>query len=292
MLKKLQKCPICGSGDIINSRNSIRDSEAIGVAHCQHCQHTFLNTFDHIDNEYFEKNEFLESKKIDDHKVADSFQSRLNHFAAENRDRFERINQIICNKNVLEFGCGAGGLLRLIEPLCKSITGIERTESFVKQLEQENYQIYPNLEDIKEPCDVILSFHVFEHLPDPISILKTCYEKLKPGGMIYIEVPNLNDALLSLYDIPEYHEFYYFKDHLHYFTRATLNSVFQQAGIYNVTITGHNRFGLDNHLYWLRHGKPGGHVKWNFLADANEAYMQALAKNDYSDTLIAQAIKK
>ena len=134
-------------------------------------------------------------------------------------------------------------------------------------LHREKIQItvHNDLSEAEGEFDAILMFHVVEHLTDPVETLKECYARLKPGGFLYVEVPNINDALLSLYEVSEYREFHFFLDHLHYFSRFSLGLAFKNAGIANVTIAGHSRFSLANHLYWLKSGKPGGHNVWNFL---------------------------
>ena len=101
---------------------------------------------------------------------------------------------------------------------------------------------------------------------------------------LYIEVPNINDALLKLYDVEDYHRFHFFKDHLHYFSRMSLQETIRQAGVQEVTISGHSRFGLANHLYWLKEGRPGGHMIWNFLETPSlfREYARALAAADWT----------
>lgn len=111
--------------------------------------------------------------------------------------------------------------------------------------------------------------------------------------MIYIEVPNINDALIKFYEVEEYKKFYFFKDHLHYFSRESLNKRLTNADANVVTLSGHNRFGLANHLYWLKRGKLGGHNIWNFLETPSLfiEYSRALAAADLSDSLVAQVRK-
>lgn len=287
MMRKHETCPICGSSNISQRSDKLRDSDAIGVAECRDCSHIFLDTFDHINEEYFEENQFLRSKND----VADTIGRRLRHFEAENRNRYERVAPLVANKKVIEIGTGAGALMDMIEPLCEKIVGIERTVAFCDRLAEKGYDIRQDLGECPDNVDVVLSFHVLEHVSDPVEMLRESYAKLAPGGLVYLEVPNIDDALLSLYEIEAYRKFYFFKDHLHYFSRRTLEDAFRLAGLPRPQITGHNRFGLGNHLHWLKYGQPGGHVKWSFLEAASDAYSDVLAANDLSDSLVAHVRK-
>ena len=46
--------------------------------------------------------------------------------------------------------------------------------------------------DSPEAFDVIMLSHVIEHVHDPVDTLKTAYDLLKPGGLLYVETPNMN----------------------------------------------------------------------------------------------------
>jgi len=50
--------------------------------------------------------------------------------------------------------------------------------------------------EIEEKFDVITLFHVLEHFDDPRAVLKQLKSMLAKGGIIVIEVPNADDALL------------------------------------------------------------------------------------------------
>ena len=45
--------------------------------------------------------------------------------------------------------------------------------------------------DSPETFDVITLSHVIEHVHDPVGTLKTAYDLLKPGGLLYVETPNM-----------------------------------------------------------------------------------------------------
>lgn len=282
---KQQACPICGSASLNKRGDKLRDSETISVLQCGSCQHVFLDSFDHVNEDYFVNDAFLLSKPF-----LHGIEERLRHYEAENQERALRIGPLVLNKRVLEFGCGAGALLEKICPLASSIEGLERTAGFRARLQAKGYTIHNDLSQTTGRYDVILMFHVLEHLSDAVGSIRGCLERLTPNGLLYIEVPNIDDALLTLYDVGEYRKFHFFKDHLHYFSRRSLTEAIRQSGAEPVSVSGHSRFGLANHMYWLRYGKPGGHLIWNFLETPSTRleYGRALAAANMSDSLVAQ----
>jgi 2-polyprenyl-3-methyl-5-hydroxy-6-metoxy-1,4-benzoquinol methylase len=282
---KNKQCPICGSKDLKKRPETLRDSEDIIVSECSNCSHVFLDSFDHINEAYFDRGKFMLDKPF-----IDGIEDRLRHYEYETRERADRIGPLLVNKRVLDFGCGAGALLSRLQPLVKSIDGIEPTEAFRMFLTENGANIKKNVAGLDGEYDVILMFHVMEHLPNPVEILKQLGKRLSPKGIIYAEVPNVNDALVSLYNVDEAKKFLFFTDHLQYFSRQSLSMLVKQAGLKEMGIWGHNRFNLANHLYWLSNGKPGGHKQWSFLETPalKMEYARALAAADLSDSLVTQ----
>lgn len=283
---KNSSCPVCRSEQLAPRNDRLRDADDVRVMECSTCTHVFLETFGHVNDAYFADDEFLRNKPG----ILEGVEERLRHYEYENQERSARVGPLCVNKRVLDYGCGAGQLTEKLVPLAKSIEGVERTASFRRRLEDRGLRVYNHISETPDAYDVILMFHVLEHLPEPVTVIEECLSKIKPGGLLYIEVPNVNDALISLYDVPAYRKFHFFRDHLHYFSRQSLTETFRQAGCRDVRVFGHNRFSLANHLYWLKHGKPGGHKVWSFLETENlrEEYTAALAKADMSDSLVAQ----
>ena len=56
------------------------------------------------------------------------------------------------------------------------------------------------LEKVHSKYEIIFLFHVLEHLTNPIDQLVELGKYLAPGGGIYIETPNANDALAVKYE--------------------------------------------------------------------------------------------
>ena len=114
-------------------------------------------------------------------------------------------------------------------------------------------------------------------------------EMLAGGGQIIVEVPNADDALLTLYQCEPFSHFTYWGCHLFLFTAKTLEMLFTQVNLKVNYIKQVQRYSLANHLYWLANGKPGGHQKWHFLnlPELHAAYEKQLAAIGKCDTILA-----
>ena len=117
---------------------------------------------------------------------------------------------------------------------------------------------------------------------------------LNSNGRIIIEVPNSEDALLTLYDSDAFQRFTYWSQHLFLFSDVTLNKLAKQAGLRVISIKQVQRYPISNHLYWLSRNKASGHEKWSFLDNKllSEAYESSLAAIGKCDTIIAYLEKE
>ncbi len=99
---------------------------------------------------------------------------------------------------ILDIGCGTGALGSFFknEQQCE-VYGIEINESAFREANKNlNHVIKANVEIIDLPyedCffDVIILGDVLEHLISPVNTINKLLKVLKPGGKIYITVPNI-----------------------------------------------------------------------------------------------------
>ncbi|MDP6346394.1 MAG: hypothetical protein QF578_18720 [Alphaproteobacteria bacterium] len=68
-------------------------------------------------------------------------------------------------------------------------------------------------------------------------------------------MPNLHDPLLTLYDVPAYHRFYYHRAHLWYFSAKALTAVMAKAGFMGEVVFSQD-YNLVNHLHWAFRDRP------------------------------------
>lgn len=160
-----------------------------------------------------------------------------------------------------------------------------------------------------EKFTAICAFQVLEHIADPLAWLKLVKSRLIGGGWIYLEVPNVDDALVSIYDLPEFKQFYYRDCHLTYWDMETLGNTLGAVG-FEARVVGRQRYSLFNHLHWLMRREPQADLRVasypfglprehpaapflnEFYARADRDYRQRLDKLKACDTLIGVGVKR
>jgi 2-polyprenyl-3-methyl-5-hydroxy-6-metoxy-1,4-benzoquinol methylase len=150
---------------------------------------------------------------------------------------------------VLDVGCDTGrfGQALIADKQCR-VDGVEAwhpaaelaqirlNQVFVRAIETE--QSFAGLKGY----DVVLFLCVLEHLQDPWAALKGAYEVLKPGGMIYVVVPNISHIsiirrlLVGRFDYTEHGTMD--RTHLRWFTRKGLSQSLENSGFSNVEVQG------------------------------------------------------
>ncbi len=166
---------------------------------------------------------------------------------------------------ILDFGCGGGFFLSCAKDRGWQTYGLEplpghaiygRTEFDLDivcdTLREDSYD--------NDFFDVITAFQVFEHLPDPVDNLRKLTTFLKPGGLVLIEVPRIDTAMVKLLGKRHRH---FVQDHLYFFSGATLSQMMAQCGLETVDTYYPSRLMTLNHLSsrWLKGKVPLHKVK-------------------------------
>jgi len=152
-----------------------------------------------------------------------------NYFSTERKRQID----FMCNVNksrglFIDIGCGEGSCLEIAKEKFDEVLGIEPSKVYGKILSDKRIPYitdYFSKELLGERrCDFFFSSQVFEHLTDPISVLKDIYSVCNDNGVGIIEVPNgeLNWIEKDFtYIIP---------DHINYFSPQSLIKMANKAG--------------------------------------------------------------
>jgi SAM-dependent methyltransferase len=160
---------------------------------------------------------------------------------------------------LLDFGCGAGDLLRLLHQRGWDVTGLDASSCVVRTI-RERFGLHALAGTLPHPdlspgsFDAITMAESLEHVHDPLGALRAARCLLKPGGRIVVSVPNLAGLPFRWFgtswiglDTPR---------HLTHFTPGTLGHALQVAG-FRV-----ERMRPLRHNSWLRHSaRQGGAVR-------------------------------
>ncbi|KZM47859.1 hypothetical protein OA90_23905 [Labrenzia sp. OB1] len=194
---------------------------------------------------------------------------------------------------MVDFGCGDGSFLRNVQDETASCCGVELQKDYVRALRDEGIACHTSLADLEDgSMDTAVSFHVLEHLPDPLPVLRELKRVLKPGGTLIVEVPHAGDLLLRELKCDAFKAFTLWSQHLVLHTRDSLRRLLAAAGFENPVVEGVQRYPLSNHLHWLSAGRPGGHKSTLAALDTPDllsVYEAALNRIDATDTLMAVA---
>ena len=85
--------------------------------------------------------------------------------------RYNSYRQFLTAKDICDFGCGAGGFLKLAQLIAKSVCGVELQKNYVDELNNLGINCFESFQNITQPLDVVTLFHCLEHLPNPTPVL-------------------------------------------------------------------------------------------------------------------------
>ncbi len=211
--------------------------------------------------------------------------------------RFSRIrDQFPPSGTLLEIGASDGAFLaklRTERPALKLVT-VEPDQSTLESRRavplHGDYSDFVEAEQAGLQADIVCLFHVFEHIAEPDIFLSAIDRLLSPGGRLIIEVPSLDDPLLSLYQSESYQAFYFQRQHPQVYSARSLRLVLESLGWRVREMRPYQRYGIENHLTWLKDHRPGGNPLFSeIFSEVDGAYRAALEAHGSTDTVFAIA---
>lgn len=102
---------------------------------------------------------------------------------------------------VLDAGCGMGRYTTLVGQLGAAVIGLDVSEAAEAAAQLWNNAVFVRADIASPPFapesfDVVYSLGVLHHLPDPLRGFKTCFDLVKPGGLLLVWVYSEHGGLL------------------------------------------------------------------------------------------------
>jgi 2-polyprenyl-3-methyl-5-hydroxy-6-metoxy-1,4-benzoquinol methylase len=152
----------------------------------------------------------------------------------------ERVLEMCTGGTLLDIGCSSGGFLRTLKGKNWELHGIEISpeEARTAELSTGARVFVGNVVDAPfapQTFDVITALHTLEHLYRPQEVVRKAWRWLKPGGVLYLQIPNIDGLEAHMFGS------YWFglelPRHLHHFSPASLRRLFASASFEEVLLS-------------------------------------------------------
>lgn len=244
-------CRLCGSKELRlrgSKRGRIHDQEFL-FYECGKCSFLFVNPAlgleiyddayyrgagaDHMVDYEAEYTDYAKTARV--HEFRDLFRLAVEHLRRfENPERAEPIRW-------LDFGCGAGGMLKYLRDRAKirvgkvdlrlEISGFDVGSYAGRLAAIDGFKIWSSNElyALPEAFDIITCIEVVEHLNEPLPTFELLAQLLAHNGLLLLSTGNLKSPLAKVsgiffpYCIPEVH--------IGYFNPELLSTLYSQTGL-------------------------------------------------------------
>jgi len=142
--------------------------------------------------------------------------------------------------SLLDLGCSAGGFMQSLKGPEWKLFGIEMSEEVARRAEASTGAkvFVGDILDAPFPSnsfDAITCFHVFEHLYEPREVLLRVAKWLKPGGVFFTMMPNIDSAGRRIFK-----SYWYpleLPRHTYHFSPRSLSNLALSVGLQQLSLT-------------------------------------------------------
>jgi len=231
MLYDTRHCPSCGKH---SSRLKYKVDD-FRIVSCKECGFVYLDNPLGLADEPQNYEAYFNSAILDEY-GPDSHDNNIKQAWLINEQRLDLIRTFNRGGKLLDVGCGRGFFLHHARQYGFKVRGLEISR-LAARFASENYDLRIHICNLDEEMppeerfDLVTMWHVLEHFQNPRSALEKIYAMLRPGGRLFIEVPNLRSLKFQLSPAakkwrggnhPKYHR--------SFFTRETLAALLNAAG--------------------------------------------------------------
>ncbi|MCC6509280.1 MAG: class I SAM-dependent methyltransferase [Pirellulaceae bacterium] len=191
---ELVACPVCSCPQASQVASIDRRLKRLPTFACLNCGLLYTNPMPTDDelHEYYQR-----IYRLDYQGATDTPKKR--HLRKRTREAESRLKFLVPllkpGSRTLDFGCGSGEFLTGLLALGHDAHGFEPGQMYgryaqslhdqrvtIQQWQHVNYN---------SQFDLVSCFHVLEHLKNPVEALKKMVQWTRPGGLVYIEVPDM-----------------------------------------------------------------------------------------------------
>jgi 2-polyprenyl-3-methyl-5-hydroxy-6-metoxy-1,4-benzoquinol methylase len=232
-LESVNTCPVCKATtfqNFIKCRDYTTSKEEFQIQRCINCNFLFTNPRPDVESivKYYQSENYISHSGKSN--LFGSIYRIARRYAL--RSKFNLISEFHeTTGTILDYGCGTGELLKYFLDKNWKITGVEpSTMAREKASILTGQKIYQSIDLVNQSVyDVITLWHVLEHIHNLNETIDALKKILKPGGTMFIAVPNASSKdslhyqeIWAGYDVPR---------HLWHFSRETIERLLKNHGL-------------------------------------------------------------
>lgn len=119
--------------------------------------------------------------------------------------QFRWLLKPIAGQRLLDVGCGNGEFLVKARDAGWDVVGVDPDPNAVATAQEQGLDVYTGFVNVLDggidPFDIITLSQVIEHIHEPMELLSSVHEMLKPNGILYIDTPNIQSLGARLFGI-------------------------------------------------------------------------------------------
>lgn len=226
-------CPLCDCSDLSHYRTDDCSkhplyqpflSPQLHWKRCRRCLHIFSEGY--FTDDIREK---LFRRTLDQQKVGFDIEGQR----AVSARIVEKVLPFVRSGNWLDVGFGNGSLLFTAQEFGFTPIGIDLRQENVNTLSALGIQAHcQDVGDVSlsEKCSVVSMADVLEHMPYPKKGLKAAHNLLSKGGVLFISMPNTENALWNFLTHNQANPYWGEFEHYHNFSRTRLYALLRESG--------------------------------------------------------------
>jgi SAM-dependent methyltransferase len=231
----LQPCPLCGGLDFEPLAQQDRHLLGLSTVGCRHCG--LIQTNPRPDAAGLADFYALHYRRLYQGVGAPSEQY-VAQYRKDVRLRYTvqhlaRVLGLGEHSRLLDYGCGEGSLFAALRAsgFRGQLAGVEPNAQFARYAaDTSQADVRPTIDGF-EQLDAVVVNHALEHLADPVGVLGDIRNRIKPGGWLYVDVPDA-DRYAHVGDLH--------LAHILHFSLRTLTATAQAAGFEVVSCEPHD----------------------------------------------------
>jgi len=219
-------CNLCGSVDVEEIRSKDRHGQPLRSVICRRCGLVWTDPRLAPDDvrAFYAREYRLEYKGAFEPKPRQRYR---NARVALNRLR-RNATAFRPGVRVLDVGAGSGEVVYLLRALGCDASGVEPNEAYARYASETlglpvTCGFYQDAAVEPGSLDVVTMFHTVEHLEDPAGVMACAAGWLAPGGLLIVEIPNVEAVCQQPHQ--QFH-----RGHLYHFNLSALSAMLRRMG--------------------------------------------------------------